>query len=223
MYEKKARIFIKTYGCTMNQHETEMIKGILSEDSHEFTNSENDADLIMVNTCMVKTPTENKVLRYISDVNRKYPEKRFLITGCLPEVVPERVIKVIPKASLLGTSALQEVSSVVKETLKGHRVIRINQEKAAKLGMPVKRLNRFIGIIPISEGCLGSCTYCCVRLAKGSLFSYPLSEIKNEALRNIKDGCKEIWLTAQDTAAYTHENSKLPDLLRTLIGLDANF
>ncbi|MHA1312312.1 MAG: tRNA (N(6)-L-threonylcarbamoyladenosine(37)-C(2))-methylthiotransferase [Candidatus Helarchaeota archaeon] len=218
-----ARIFIKTYGCTMNQHESEIIRGILKKNGHSFTNRLEDAGLIVLNTCMVKSPTENKILSLLTSLVKTHPEKKIIIAGCIPEVIPGRLEELAPNASLMGTHALLQISDAVERTLEGEKIIQIHSKKRSKLGQAKIRSNPFICIIPISEGCQGSCTYCCVRIAKGHLFNYPPEEILDEARQGVQSGCKEIWLTAQDTASYQHEKNRLPNLLNEITSINDDF
>jgi len=83
-----------------------------------------------------------------------------------------------------------------------------------KLEQPTLRLSRVIGIIAISEGCLGDCAYCCVRFARGKLYSFPLDEIVKKVKEAISEGIREIWLTSQDSGAYGMDsNTNLAELL----------
>jgi len=93
-----------------------------------------------------------------------------------------------------------------------------------KVGLPKMRFNPYIHIIQICEGCLGKCSYCCTRFARGGLQSYPSAAIVEEARQALEDGCVEIQLTAQDTAAYGKDTKeKLSDLIKEISSLEGNF
>lgn len=90
--------------------------------------------------------------------------------------------------------------------------------------MPKKRFNSHIHIVQICEGCLGNCSYCCTRFARGRLYSYPLDSIVKDVKKAIEDGCVEIQLTAQDTAAYGRDiGCDLPTLINKITSLDGKF
>jgi len=85
------------------------------------------------------------------------------------------------------------------------------------------RRNPVVHIAPIASGCLGDCSYCIVKLARGRLHSFPVDEIVGDARRAISEGCREIWLTGEDTAAYRWQGVRLPQLLEELSGLEGRF
>lgn len=93
--------------------------------------------------------------------------------------------------------------------------------KDSKVGVPKVSDGSLIHIIQIAEGCLGACTFCCTRFARGPLNSYPIKDIVAEAKKAIDDGAVEIQLTAQDTAAFGYDSGeKLSDLIKEVANLD---
>lgn len=217
------RIWVKTYGCTMNQFESECIQGMLRKEGHEIAFTLEDADLIILNSCIVKTPTENKILSKIREISTRHHRKKLIIAGCMPEIMPERLQYVAPNASLVGTNALSTIPGVVNELLTGRRIMHVGNQRKVKLGFPKVRKNPLIGIVPIEEGCEGSCSYCCTRLAKGSILSYPLKQIMKETRQALESGCKEIWFTGQDSGAYFHDSKRLPEILQEISTLSFEF
>ena len=191
------KFYIETYGCSRNVADSEAIAGALSEE-HEQVERAEDADIIVVNTCIVKTPTENKVLRAI----KKYAAtgKRLIVAGCMPEAQRESVEKVAPDAEIWGVKH----GEVLKE--------------------PRIRVNKVVGIAPISSGCVGKCSYCCVRFARGRLMSYPMKDVVGAVEHSVKEGCKEIWITSQDTGAYGLDiGNSLPELLEKVCAVQGDF
>jgi len=189
--------YIETYGCSRNQADSEAIAGALSEE-HEQVFDSKKADIIVVNTCIVKTPTENKVLKAI----KRYAEtgKKLIIAGCMPEAQLEKVKEAAPNAEYWG---------VMHDTvLEGARI----------------RVNKIVGIIPISSGCLGECSYCIVRFARGKLKSYSPEKIVKAVEKSMSEGCREIWITGQDTGAYGKDiGSSLPTLLERVCKIPGDF
>jgi len=207
----------------MNQADTEIILGILKEEGYSIAESEEQADILIINTCGVKEPTERKILKKISELNLS--GKPFIIGGCLPRINLNEVVKAGPKfAAVLDTNSLFNVVDIVKRVEEGKRgIINLDAKKDVKLGTPRKLVNPVVAIIPISEGCLGDCYYCCVKFARGKLLSYSPEIILKEVETSIQKGCKEVWLTSQDTGAYRWNNEKLPDLLRRIVELPLDF
>ncbi len=217
-----AKIFIETFGCSANYNNSEIMAGLLVKKGHKVVSEPRNADLIIVNTCTVKQPTENRVKKSIMDFLKL--KKKIIIAGCMPEVQKDLLKTIAPNASLVGPHHLKMISSVVDKVFKNKTVERIGKRNEIKLNCPELRKNPIIQIIQISEGCNGSCSYCIVRLAKGKLFSYPESEIVKQIESGIKNNCKEIWLTSQDNAAYGQDkNTNLVSLLRKIVSIKGEF
>jgi MiaB-like tRNA modifying enzyme len=212
------KIFIKTYGCSLNISDSEAIAGLLKQAKFEIVKAEDEADLIIVNTCIVKEPTESKILKYLIELKKK--DKKIVVAGCMSQALPEKLLGF----SLIGTGQIKRVVEVVEETMHGNTVVLIAREKIQRLGLPRIRRNKIIEIIPICAGCLGNCTYCIVKLARGELVSYDKKAIVERAKSAIKDGAKEIWLTAEDTGCYGIDIGKtLPSLLSDIIKIPGNY
>ena len=218
------KVFIETYGCTFNQADSEIMAGILANEGMELVGDVVDADAIIVNTCYVKLPTESKVINRIKGLQEAYPDKQVIVGGCMVEVDPEKLERIGPNCSWIGPHHLNKVADVVKSAC-GGEVSRVTGfSKDSKVCVPKIRKDPYIHVIQICEGCLGSCSYCCTRFARGGLNSYPIADIKAEAQKAIEEGCVEIELTAQDTAAFGHDSGeKLSDLIKEVAGLEGDF
>ena len=190
------KVYIETQGCTANKAYSEMLAGIL-KGKHKIVDNLKDAELIIINSCALKTPTENAILREIE----KYPKKKIQVIGCLPKSFPEH-----PK---------------LKKFFNMQTPIDV---KGVKLNFPRIRKNKLIGIVPVSEGCLNNCTFCAGKLAKGNLFSYPETQILKEVKNALKEGCKEIYITSQDMGCYGFDRkTNLVELLKKVVSIDGNF
>ncbi len=218
------KVFIETYGCTFNQADSEIMAGILLENNVEIVDSIDDADIIILNSCYVKLPTESKIINRIKSIQREFPNKKLIISGCMVEVDSKKLESIGPNCSWIGPHQLNKTMDVVESSMEG-KILRVSGfSKDTKVCVPKKRQNPFIHVIQICEGCLGQCTYCCTRFARGSLHSYPISEIVEEAKLAIEEGCVEIQLTAQDTAAFGKDSGeKLSDLIKEVANLKGNF
>jgi len=212
-------IFIKTFGCAINQSDSEVLAGYLHNAQFDITDNIDEANLIIVNTCCVKKPTENNFFRYLDEIKKL--RKPIVITGCIPQIMPEKV----KEFSLLGTSQLTNIVDVVEETLNGSVVHLLVKEKNPRLNLPKIRRNDMIEIVPICSGCLGApCTYCIVPQARGKLVSYDVTQIVKQILEALVENVKEVWLTAQDTGCYGKDvNDSLPNLLRTILDIHNKF
>ena len=217
-----AKIFIKTFGCSANYNNSEIMAGILVKAGHSIAKKPEKSDLIIVNTCTVKLPTENRVKRSIRNFLKL--NKKIIVAGCMPEVQKDMLKNISPKLSFVGVHHTKKIVNAVNNVINGSLVDLTGKRNETKLNIPVKRKNSIIQIIQISEGCNGMCTYCIVRLAKGKLFSYPEEEIIKQAKSAVKGGCKEIWLTSQDNSAYGQDiNTNLVSLLEKIISIKGDF
>ena len=218
------KVYIESYGCTFNKADGQIIAGVLKEDDIDIVESIDDADVIIVNTCYVKLPTENKVTYRIQKLQEDFPDKKVIIGGCMVEIDPEKLDKIGPDCSWIGPHQLNKASEVVNGAYCGEVIRECGFSKEPKVGVPKVVDDGLIHIVQICEGCLGACTFCCTRFARGPLNSYPIDDIVEEARKAIENGACEIQLTAQDTAAFGRDTGeKLSDLIKEVANLDGDF
>lgn len=218
------RVYIESYGCTFNKADAQIIAGILKESKIDLVDSIDESDVIILNTCYVKLPTENKIVYKIQQLQEKYPDKKIVISGCMVEIDPEKLEKIGPNCSWIGPHQLNKSVEVVEGAYCGDIIREYGFSKDSKVGLPKVTDDKNIHIIQICEGCLGACSFCCTRFARGSLNSYSISDIKKEARKAIENGACEIQLTAQDTAAFGKDTGeKLSTLIKEVANLDGNF
>ncbi|MEM2121238.1 MAG: tRNA (N(6)-L-threonylcarbamoyladenosine(37)-C(2))-methylthiotransferase [Candidatus Woesearchaeota archaeon] len=218
------KVYIENYGCSANLSNAEIIKALLKKENHLLTNNFKEADVIIINTCIVKSPTEAKMwnrLEFFSSLNKKV-----IVTGCMPMVYSRKILEKYPDFILLGTKSISKINDALK-TKKG---VFLEEESFEKVNINKIRTNKIINIVQISEGCFGNCSYCIVKLAKGSLKSFSQENILEDIKKSIKQGCKEIWITSQDNASYgldfvdnTEKKSKLPKLLKEITKIKGDF
>jgi len=206
-------IYIETYGCSANQNNSEIIAGLLEKAGCLITKLEN-SDCIIINSCVVKGPTEAKILAKIKKYLKEHPKKKIIVTGCIANADPEKVKAINKKIILVG---LNNIKDIVKAAANSRDYL--SEKREIKLCIPKKNFNKIIDIVQISEGCLGECSYCFTKFAKGELFAYPKEMILQEIKNSVANGCKEIWITSQDSAAYPG----FIGLLRDIVAIKGNF
>ena len=220
-------VFIETYGCSANLNNSEIMKGMIRQAGLDFVDNPELADLLILNTCIVKEPTEKEMERRISELLKL--NKPLIISGCMPSVRKEKLRK--KNIYLLPSNNIKSILKLIRhisESSYQEKDFLVNT-KEEKICLPKLHDSKKIGITQILEGCLGDCSYCITRLAKGSLYSYSEDKILENIKRDLEAGCKEIWLTSQDNAAYgldKKENkgiSQLPKLLNKIFALEGNF
>jgi len=213
-------VYIHTAGCAHNFADSEQMAGLLKDAQFDLVDNPEDAYVILFNTCTVKGPTETVFFRHLSSIKEKYPNKIIIIAGCIAQSDPEK-LKGFP---IIGTNQIHRVVEVVEESLHENTVRLLESGEMPPLNLPRVRKNPYISIIPISRGCLGACTFCKTKQARGNLKSYPIADIRKEAELAVKEGVKEIWLTSQDTGCYGFDlGTNLAKLLKELVTIIGNF
>ena len=218
-----ARVFLKSFGCSTNLADGEVMAGCLAEAGYILVDSLADADVIVYNTCAVKGPTENRMIELLKRVPKS---KKLVVVGCLPLINFERLQRETAFNGVAGPALGEKIVDIVRTVLMGEKVLALEDAERAKpsLKLPRVQINPVVGIIPISYGCLGSCAYCCVLFARGRLRSYTVDEITERVKLDLAGGVREFWLTSQDTACYGLDiGTSLPELLRAVCSVDGDF
>ncbi len=207
-------IYIKTYGCSNNQAESEIMEGLLKKKGYTLSN-EKDADLVIVNTCSVKSSTENTIVAYLKRLDNL--GKKIVIAGCISDADPILARKFSPKAGIIGTHNITKINEVVEDTLIGKQIEIIGKRVEMKILQPKIRKNPIIDIVPVESGCNSNCTFCSTKLAKGDLKSYSLDDITKQIKLARQEGCKEFWLTGQDCSCYGFDiGTDMADLINDI-------
>mgnify|MGYP001122714542 CR=1 FL=1 len=217
------RVFVKSFGCSANLADGEVLAGCLAEAECELVDSIAAAEVVIYNTCAVKGPTENRVIEILKRVPA---DKKLIVAGCLPLINFERLRREVRFNGVVGPASANKIVDVARRVLNGERVVALQGAVKAKpgLNLPRLRLNPVIGIVPISYGCLGSCAYCCVVFARGRLRSYGIREIVNKVKGDLAAGVREFWFTSQDTGCYGRDvGTNLAELLKSVCSVEGDF
>ena len=208
--KKNIRIFIKTFGCSHNASDSEYMAGILSSEGYQIVSSLESSDITIINSCTVKSPSQAAFLNTVT--KSKSFNKKVIVGGCVPQA--ERNIPGLESCSIVGVSQIDKIDYIVEKTLEGNVVRFLENKTLPSLLLPKIRRNKYIEIIPISQGCLGSCTYCKTKQARGKLISYPIEHIVQACKNAWNNNAKELWITSEDTGVYGRDiGTNLPNLL----------
>ncbi len=208
-------IYIRTYGCTFNKSDSQTMHHFLAG---QVTDDISAADIVIFNTCGVKGQTEHKVVR---DITEMLGKKRIIVAGCLPLIncgaIPPSV------DAIIGPGQIPAIADIVGRVRAGERIREWENIITAPVLMPQVGVPP-IGVIPISLGCTGACTYCATRFARGNLRSYHPDDICRHASHLVKTGYIELELTSQDTGCYGMDIcTSLPLLLKRLVAIPGDF
>ena len=217
------KIYLETHGCTFNQADTDIMANILAK-KYDIVYDVEEADVIILNTCYVKLPTEQKMITKIRKYKTEFPDKKLIIGGCMVEVDDKRLEKFAGDDCWIGPHKLDKVDEVVEKAINGEVVHEYGKTRAIKAGKGKKNSESLVHILQICEGCNGQCTFCCTRIARGFLISYPIDVIVEEAKDAVEHGCKELQVTAQDTACFGMDTGEsFADLLNKLGAIEGDF
>ncbi len=213
--------FIKTFGCTYNLADSLKIERILSTYHYIKVDDINLSNIIIINTCAVKHATETKILYYIQKQRNQYPDKQFIIIGCLPQIGRKMKQKIqnllLENDFIVKPLEINKIPYLLDNSLKTDSLI----PKSAIIPSKLKHQN--VGIIQISEGCNNSCTYCCTTIARGKLISFDSCSILDQIKLQYLDGIDHFYLTSQDLGNYNYNGKNLIHLLRDILNLQGNF
>lgn len=190
-------VCILTYGCTYNEGDTDRLSQILTSAGCSIESSPKDADVVILNSCIVIDKTERKMVRLMHEL----ADKPLWITGCLPGARPDLL------------SAFPHIRVLLPEDIHG---IDVPHHSSSPGG---------IVVVQIGPGCKGECSYCITRLARGRIRSVPEDEILSQIHHAAKNGAYEIRLCGQDLSAYgwDHGGCALPSLLREIRAIPGTF
>jgi len=205
----KKQLFIKTFGCQMNEYDTEKIVDVIdSNESVSLVDSPETADLIILNTCSIREKAEVKVY---SDLGRyrklkeNNPNIRIAVGGCVASQEGENIIKKAPYVDLVfGPQTLHRLPTLLRQReAEGTPQIDINFPEIEKFDhLPVSKFKGPSATVSIMEGCSKYCSFCVVPYTRGEEISRPLNDILKEIIELTQIGVKEIVLLGQNVNAY---------------------
>ena len=214
-----AKVWIESYGCSASFADSEMIAGIVVNGGHVLAESEHDADASILVTCSVKDSTAGRMAYRI----KKLGNKPLVIAGCLAKAEPETVLKLAPKASMMGPSSIGGTLQLLEGALHGEKHVSLGDD-TRKIGLPKVRLNPAVGIVEIASGCMSECTFCQTKLAKGEITSYRVGDVVRQVKEEVHSGCSEIWLSSTDNGCYGFDiGSNLPELVDAVSAIRGDF
>lgn len=223
------KIFFVSLGCDKNLVDSEMMIGMLAEKGHVITDDENEAEVVVVNTCCfildAKQESIDTILQ-MAELKEKGKMKVLIVTGCLGERYREEIQTEIPQVdAILGTNSFDLIAEAIDEVMEGKKQNHFHDIQA----VPVHGKKRMVttgghyAYLKIAEGCDKHCTYCIIPKIRGNFRSVPMEVLLEEARKLAEDGVKELILVAQETTVYGKDlygKKSLPELLQKLAAID---
>ena len=202
------KLLFISLGCDKNLVDSEFMIGMLTQEGIELTDNEEDADIIIVNSCCFIGDAKEESINTILEMAeyRKHGKcKSLIVTGCLAQRYQDEVLKEIPEVdAILGTNSYDSIFEAVKETLDHHKYQNLHTLE----GLPSLNTKRVVttgghfAYLKISEGCNKNCTYCVIPSVRGRYRSVPMEELAAQARELVAGGVKELILVAQETTLY---------------------
>jgi tRNA-2-methylthio-N6-dimethylallyladenosine synthase len=207
------RFFLRTFGCQMNEHDSERIAGLLQADGLVETDSAEDADVVVLNTCCIRENADNKLygtLGHLKSVKDRRPGMQIMVGGCLAQKDRDTVTDRAPYVDVvLGTHNVHRAADLLHEASDaGHSIVEILEETVAEdldafpSALPVRREVPWAGWVTIQIGCDNSCAFCIVPAVRGKEISRPFAAIVDEVRQAAADGVTEVTLLGQNVNSY---------------------
>lgn len=224
-FGKDKKFFVRTYGCQMNEHDSEKIKGMLKSVGFSESDDINDADIVILNTCAIRENAHDKVFGFLGVLKHMKQSKPNLLIGLCGCMAQEEVVvnDILNKYKYVdfvcGTHNLDNMLSIIKNKIDTDKrqIEVLSYEGDVVEGVPVVRDSKYSAWIDIIYGCDKFCTYCIVPYTRGTQRSRKHEDIVSEVETLVKDGYKEVTLLGQNVNAYgkdLYDNYNLADLLK---------
>lgn len=222
------KLLFISLGCDKNLSDSEEMLGLLVRNHYEITDDEEEADIIVINTCCFIHDAKEESINTILEMARYKEEgkcKVLLVTGCLAQRYQKEIRQEIPEVdAVLGTTSYDEILTAIGEALKGKAY---EQYKSIDYlpDLHVKKIlttGGHYGYLKIAEGCDKHCTYCIIPKLRGNYRSIPMERLIKQAEEMAQDGVKELILVAQETTLYGKDlygEKSLHILIRKLCGI----
>ena len=219
---KGMKCYLKTYGCQMNEHDSENIKGILELLGFDFTDIIEDADLVLLNTCSIRENAHNKAFGLLGKAKHIKESKRDLmigLCGCMAqeEIVVNTIMKKYPFVNfVIGTHNFYQLPEILEKSEEKQQIEVYSREGDLIEDLPVDRTSKYKAYVNIIYGCDKFCTYCIVPYTRGRQRSREKEDILKEIDNLIKEGYKEVTLLGQNVNAYgkdLYDDYSLAELL----------
>lgn len=212
---------IVTFGCKVNQYESNMMKEKMLSSNFFYEENMSDANIIIVNTCSVTNVADKKCLKMIRKIKREYPNALLVVAGCSSQN-NQNVYEALDIDILLGNKDKSKIAELIKEYLDTEKkYVKFYNERDLEFeDMLIKDYNHVRAFIKIEDGCDNFCSYCIIPFVRGSVRSKDFDTVIKEAKLLTEHGHKEIVLTGIHTGHYMSNNHDLTDLINELSKID---
>lgn len=228
------KAFVLTFGCQQNEADSEKIAGMAEEMGYEITDTPEQADLIVVNTCAIREHAEKKALSIVGQykhLKAKKPELLIGVCGCMvtQEHRCEQIKRSYPYVDfVMGTASLHRLPQLILQKQKRGKRLFCREEEQIRVveGLPIHRNNEFRAWVSVMYGCNNFCSYCIVPYVRGRERSRKMEDVVSEVRELVAKGYREITLLGQNVNSYGKDNGDphdFADLLLEIDGIEGDF
>jgi tRNA-2-methylthio-N6-dimethylallyladenosine synthase len=222
--DEKKTYFITTYGCQMNEHDSERLAGMLEAEGYSKADAPGDASVVLFNTCCIRENADNKLygnLGHMKAIKDVRPDMKLVVGGCLAQKDKSGIQKRAPWVDVvLGTHNLASLPRLLKESDSGPAFEILEQTEIFPSALPSRRNSPWHAWVSISIGCNNSCTFCIVPAVRGKEVSRRLGDIVSEVESLVADGVVEVTLLGQNVNSYGRDLDGSPMFARLLRSLN---
>ncbi|MCL4539175.1 MAG: tRNA (N6-isopentenyl adenosine(37)-C2)-methylthiotransferase MiaB [Bacteroidetes bacterium] len=222
--DNRLKVYIETYGCQMNLADTEIVLGIMSKSGYSPTDTMNDADVVLLNTCSVREHAEEKIRQRLSTIRSQKPDKPNLVVGvlgCMAERLRSNLLDGRKVDVVVGPDEYRRLPQLLEGALAGNQ----------GLGVRLSRTETYDDIIPfraegisawisVMRGCDKFCTFCIVPFTRGRERSRTLAGVVNEVEQLVRQGIREVTLLGQNVNSYRDGEKDFADLLAAVANVE---
>lgn len=212
-----ANIFLETYGCQMNEYDSELVKSILVEDGHQLTKHLDDANVILLNTCAVRENAFNKIYSRVGDLKfyRENKKTRIGILGCMAQNIQKDLLKNKNIDFAVGPDSYRSIPKLIKDTLDNgtSEAITDLSEYETYSDITPERENGVNAWIAIMRGCDNFCSFCVVPYTRGRERSRTIESVVEEAEKAVARGIPQVTLLGQNVNSYKSGDHSFADLM----------
>ena len=212
------KVFIETYGCQMNEYDTELIRAILAKENFAFVKREDEADIIMLNTCAIRENAHRKVFGRVHDIHDRRHGKPVMIgiLGCMATNLRKELFenKKLNIDFIAGPDSYKKLPNLIREAQGGEKSFDLTLSEFETYSDVYPQRDKGANAwIAVSRGCNNFCTFCVVPYTRGRERSRSVANVVEESTRLAAEGFKQITLLGQNVNSYEHEGATFADLL----------
>jgi tRNA-2-methylthio-N6-dimethylallyladenosine synthase len=216
--------FLRTFGCQMNEHDSERMAGMLEDEGYSRVERPEDASVVLFNTCCIRENADQRLygnLGHMKALKDRRPELRIVVGGCLAQKDKSLIQQKAPYVDVvLGTHNLASLPRLLNEAESGPAFEILEQTEIFPSSLPARRMSAWHSWLSISIGCNNSCTFCIVPAVRGREVSRRMGDILQEATGLVQDGVVEITLLGQNVNSYGRDLDIRPLFAKLLRALD---